>query len=55
MDFERLYVFALCPAFFVRRTKENVLLQRRYSVMRHGLFPWDSHDLFQRVSHNHLH
>jgi len=31
IDFERLYVFTLCPAFFVVRTKENVLLQRRYS------------------------
>ncbi len=31
IDFERLYVFALCSAFFVVRTKDNVLLQRRYS------------------------
>jgi hypothetical protein len=31
IDFERLYVFTLCMAFFVVRTKENVLLQRRYS------------------------
>ena len=31
IDFERLYVFALCSAFFVVRTKENVLLERRYS------------------------
>ena len=31
IDFERLYVFALCSAFFVVRTKENILLQRRYS------------------------
>jgi len=31
IDFERLYVFALCLAFFVVRTKENILLQRRYS------------------------
>jgi hypothetical protein len=31
IDFERLYVFSLCAAFFVVRTKENVLLQRRYS------------------------
>jgi len=31
IDFERLYVFTLCLAFFVVRTKENVLLQRRYS------------------------
>src|SRR6202162_5995366 len=29
--FERLFVFTLCSAFFVVRTKENVLLQRRYS------------------------
>jgi hypothetical protein len=31
IDFERLYVFTLSSAFFVVRTKENVLLQRRYS------------------------
>ena len=31
VDFERLYFFTLCSAFFVLRTKENVLLQRRYS------------------------
>jgi Domain of unknown function (DUF4372)/Transposase DDE domain len=31
IDFERLYVFTLCTAFFVVRTKENILLQRRYS------------------------
>lgn len=31
IDFERLYIFTLCSAFFVVRTKENVLLQRRYS------------------------
>src|SRR5271167_611363 len=31
IDFERLYWFTLCSAFFVVRTKENVLLQRRYS------------------------
>ena len=31
IDFERLYVFTLCSAFFVVRTKKNVLLQRRYS------------------------
>jgi hypothetical protein len=31
IDFERLYVFTLSAAFFVIRTKENVLLQRRYS------------------------
>lgn len=31
IDFERLYVFTLCSAFFVVRTKENVVLQRRYS------------------------
>ena len=31
IDFERLYCFTLCSAFFVTRTKENVLLQRRYS------------------------
>ncbi len=32
VDFERLYVFTLCLAFFVVRTKENILLQRRYSL-----------------------
>jgi len=31
IDFERLYGFTLCSAFFVVRTKENVVLQRRYS------------------------
>jgi len=31
IDFERLYVFELSSAFCVVRTKENVLLQRRYS------------------------
>jgi hypothetical protein len=31
IDFERLYVFTLCSAFFVTRTKKNVLLRRRYS------------------------
>jgi IS4 transposase len=31
IDFERLYVFTLSSAFFVVRTKHNVLLQRRYS------------------------
>ena len=31
VDFERLFVFTLCSAFFVVRTKENVLLQRRHS------------------------
>ena len=31
IDFERLYVFTLSAAFFVVRTKENVVLQRRYS------------------------
>jgi hypothetical protein len=31
MDFERLYVFTLSSAFFVVRTKSNVLIQRRYS------------------------
>jgi len=31
IDFERLYVFCLTSAFFVVRTKKNVLLQRRYS------------------------
>ena len=30
-DFQRLYVFTLSSAFFVVRTKSNVLLQRRYS------------------------
>jgi hypothetical protein len=31
IDFQRLYVFTLSMAFFVVRTKENILLQRRYS------------------------
>ena len=31
VDFQRLYWFTLCSAFFVVRTKENVLLERRYS------------------------
>ena len=31
IDFERLYVFTLSSAFFVVRTKQNVVLQRRYS------------------------
>src|SRR5580700_6067084 len=31
IDFERLYVFTLSAAFFVVRTKSNVLIQRRYS------------------------
>ena len=31
VDFKRLYVFTLHSAFFVVRTKSNVLLQRRYS------------------------
>ena len=31
IDFARLFVSTLCSAFFVVRTKENVLLQRRYS------------------------
>ena len=31
IDFERLHVFTMCLAFFVVRTKENILLQRRYS------------------------
>ena len=31
IDFERLYIFTLSAAFFVTRTKTNVLLQRRYS------------------------
>ena len=31
LDFARLYVFTLSAAFFVVRTKSNVILQRRYS------------------------
>jgi hypothetical protein len=31
LDFERLFVLTLSAAFFVVRTKSNVLLQRRYS------------------------
>jgi hypothetical protein len=38
IDFARLFVFTLCSAFFVVRTKENVLLQRRYS---HPVHPED--------------
>jgi Domain of unknown function (DUF4372)/Transposase DDE domain len=31
IDFQRLYMFTLSSAFFVVRTKQNVVLQRRYS------------------------
>ena len=31
IDFERLYWFTLSSAFFVIRTKQNIILQRRYS------------------------
>lgn len=31
IDFKRLYEFTLSSAFFVVRTKDNILLQRRYS------------------------
>jgi hypothetical protein len=31
VDFERLFIFTLSAAFFVVRTKSNILLQRRYS------------------------
>src|SRR6266567_1979201 len=31
IDFGRLYIFTLSSAFFVVRTKKNILLQRRYS------------------------
>ncbi len=31
LDFARLYAFTLSAAFFVTRTKQNVILQRRYS------------------------
>jgi transposase len=31
VDFKRLYVFTLSAAFFVVRTKSNIVLQRRYS------------------------
>ena len=31
VDFERLYIFTLSAAFFVVRTKSNVILQHRYS------------------------
>src|ERR1700726_1589079 len=31
LDFQRLYGFTACGAFFVVRTKSNVILQRRYS------------------------
>jgi len=31
VDFQRLFLFTLCSAFFVVRTKRNIQLQRRYS------------------------
>ena len=31
IDFERLFVFTLCSAFFGVRTKQNILIERRYS------------------------
>ncbi|OFV96005.1 MAG: transposase, partial [Acidobacteria bacterium RIFCSPLOWO2_12_FULL_54_10] len=31
IDFQRLFLFTLCSAFFVVRTQENLWLQRRYS------------------------
>lgn len=31
LDFQRLFVFTRCASFFITRTKEKVLLQRRYS------------------------
>ena len=31
IDFQRLFLFTRCSAFFVVRTKKNLLLQRRYS------------------------
>ena len=31
IDFERLFLFTLCSAFFVVRAKKNAVLQRRYS------------------------
>ena len=31
VDFERLFLFTICSAFFVVRTKKNLVLQRRYS------------------------
>ena len=31
IDFERLFLFSLCSAFFVVRAKKNVVLRRRYS------------------------
>ncbi len=31
VDFKRLYIFTLSAAFFVVRTKSNIVLQRRYS------------------------
>ena len=31
IDFQRLYLFVLCSAFFVVRTKRNIILERRYS------------------------
>src|SRR2546425_3039401 len=37
VDFERLYVFTLSAAFFVVRTKSNVLLQRRYGTSENAV------------------
>ena len=31
IDFERLFLFSLCSAFFVVRAKKNIVLRRRYS------------------------
>jgi hypothetical protein len=42
VGFERLFVFTLSSTFFVGRTKENVLLQRRYS---HSVDKTICHDL----------
>jgi hypothetical protein len=48
VDFERLYIFTLSAAFFVVRTKSNIVLQRRYSQ------PADKHRSSIR-SHCHPH
>ena len=40
VDFRRLFIFTLSAAFFVVRTKSNVLLQRRYSHRGQGHRRW---------------
>jgi IS4 transposase len=49
VDFDRLYFFTLCSAFFVLRTKENVLLQRRYSQVDHSTGVRSDHTVIESV------